>query len=66
MISASWVAVVLAGKAVSGIELAQSPLQMAALRATYTTPADAVARDSCKEAANMLVVGPVKSLDLYG
>ena len=28
--------------------------------------ADTVARDSCMEAANMLVVGPVKSLDLYG
>jgi hypothetical protein len=25
-------------------------------RATYTTPADTVARDSCNEGANMLVV----------
>jgi hypothetical protein len=32
--------------------------RMAAFRATYTTPADTVARDSCNEGANMLVVGP--------
>jgi hypothetical protein len=32
--------------------------RMAAFRATYTTPADTVARDSCNGLANMLVVKP--------
>ena len=34
---------------------AQAPQELRR-SATYTTPADTVARDSCKEAANMLVV----------
>jgi hypothetical protein len=30
---------------------------MAAFRATYTTPADTVARETCNGGANMLVLG---------
>ena len=56
MISASWDALAPAGETVSGIESALSP-RIAAFRATYTTPADTVARDSCNGGANMLVVG---------
>jgi hypothetical protein len=55
MISASWDALALAGEAVSGIEwLCRRGI--AAFCATYTTPADAVARDSCNGGANMLVI----------
>jgi hypothetical protein len=45
-----------AGEAVSGIEWL-GRRGIAAFCATYTTPADAVARDSCNGAANMLVIG---------
>jgi hypothetical protein len=55
MISASW-DVLAAGRTVSGIELLFSP-RMAAFSATYTTPADTLARETCKGVANMLVVG---------
>jgi hypothetical protein len=55
MISASWDALAPADGAVSDIDIAQSP-RMAVFRATYTTPADTVARDSCNGTSNMLVV----------
>jgi hypothetical protein len=52
VISASWEALAPAGEAVSGIDIALSP-RMAAFRATYTTPTDTVARDSCNGRVNM-------------
>src|SRR5882672_1293246 len=55
LMSASWDALVLAGEAVSGIKIALSP-RIAALCVTYTTAADTVARGSCNEGGNMLVV----------
>src|SRR5260221_11035056 len=58
VISASWDALLPADEAVSGIDLLNCR-KMAAFRATYTTPADAVARDSCNGGANTLGVGPI-------
>jgi hypothetical protein len=57
VISASWDPPVLADGAVSGISMLGCRGN-AAFRATYTTPADTVARDSCNGMANMLVVKP--------
>jgi len=39
---------------------------MAAFRATYTTPADTVARDSCNGSGNMLVVSQHDPDDFNG
>src|SRR5260370_38866184 len=58
VISASWDALLPADEAVSGIDLLNCR-KMAAFRATYTTPADAVARDSCNGGADKLGVGPI-------
>src|SRR5260370_33287597 len=57
VISASWDALLPADEAVSGIDLLNCR-KMAAFRATYTTPADAVARDSCNGGAEQLAVAP--------
>ncbi len=54
-ISASWDALAPAGETVSGIK-SLIRRGIAAFCATYTTPADTVARGSCNEVANMLVV----------
>jgi hypothetical protein len=40
--------------------------KIAVFRATYTTPTDGLARDSCNEGGNMLVVGPPVWLDFNG
>jgi hypothetical protein len=56
VMSASGDAMGPAVEAVSGIELAHSPPR-ATFRATYTTPADTVARETCNGGANMLVLG---------
>jgi hypothetical protein len=53
--SVSWEALVVAGKAVSGIKELYRHI-LAVFHATYTTPADSLARDSCNGQGNMLVV----------
>jgi hypothetical protein len=55
VISASWDVLAVAGEAASDIENSVAA-GIAAFRATYTTPADTVARDSCNRRGNMLVV----------
>jgi hypothetical protein len=62
VISASWDALLPADDAVSGIDLLNRH-EIAAFCATYTTPADTVARDSCNGGANMLVVGPISMVN---
>jgi hypothetical protein len=55
VMSASWEVLVVAGKAYSGIKKL-CRRKLVTFHATYTTPADTVARDSCNRQGNMLEV----------